>query len=760
MKTESETFITNSITRPQAYTILIVDDNPTNLGVLSNYLKDYGFRILVARSGESTLKKAQFVQPDLILLDIMMPDLNGFEICRHLKANPATKNIPIIFMTALTQIEDKVKGFELGAVDYITKPLQHEEVVARVATHLRLQQTTDELRAANAALYKRAVQLETSSQVGQQVTLMLDLDELLTQVVRLIQSKFGYYFVGVWLLNEQQDSVLLQARAGAVETRLPQQGYQIPVNRDDSAVVWVCREGEYHLAEDVSQASKYLALDELPEAHSELVLPLRVGPQIMGGLDILSDELAAFRDEDRVVLQTLADQIAIAIRNAQSYTLEQRRRKLAESLEHTGRVLSSNLELSQVSGRILEELAGVVPYERGAVMLQRGNELQSIARRGYPADKQAFELHVAIHQGDVFERMTRTKRPVLVDDVTKDSGWQQLDWLPVHHSWLGVPLMSQDRVIGMISLTRRDVAAFSLDDATFVLAFAGQAAIALKNASLYDEISQLNEQLEQKVTQRTEELNKAYKILERLDKTKSDFIEVTSHELRTPLSVVKGYTQILKTLTTVHTDPQAHELLTGILQGVNRLHQIVNTMLDVVKIDAQVLEMYREPVVLAGVIEKVCSQFEEVLPERKMTLALIDLDNLPVIQADPDLLFKVFYNLIVNAIKYTPDEGQITVSGRTVAPADGKPAVEIIVSDTGIGIDPEHHEHIFEKFYQTSELALHSSGQTKFKGGGPGLGLAIVRGIVLAHGGQVWVDSPGYDEKTCPGSHFHLLLPG
>ena len=97
--------------------------------------------------------------------------------------------------------------------------------------------------------------------------------------------------------------------------------------------------------------------------------------------------------------------------------------------------------------------------------------------------------------------------------------------------------------------------------------------------------------------------------------------------------------------------------------------------------------------------------------------------------------------------------------GTGVEALDIQEFVDITISDTGIGIDPEHHKQIFEKFYQTGEVAFHSTGQTKFKGGGPGLGLAIVRGIVEAHGGQVWVESDGHDEATYPGSSFYVRLP-
>ncbi|ELS33360.1 MULTISPECIES: hybrid sensor histidine kinase/response regulator [Pseudanabaena] len=122
----------------QTSTILVVDDNPTNLEVLSATLENHGFTVSVAIDGENALSQAEYLNPDLILLDVMMPGIDGFEACRTLLSNPKTQNIPVIFMTALADPMEKVKGFELGAVDYITKPFQQEEVIARVNLHLRL----------------------------------------------------------------------------------------------------------------------------------------------------------------------------------------------------------------------------------------------------------------------------------------------------------------------------------------------------------------------------------------------------------------------------------------------------------------------------------------------------------------------------------------------------------------------------------------------------------------------------------------------
>ena len=132
--------------------ILIVDDNPNNLSFLFDFLTELGFKVLVARTGVSALQKAEYSPPDLILLDVVMPEVDGFETCRRLKANDSTKEIPIIFMTALNSTEDKVKAFSVGAVDYVTKPIQNEEVLARVKAHLSISRLSRKLQEQNAQM--------------------------------------------------------------------------------------------------------------------------------------------------------------------------------------------------------------------------------------------------------------------------------------------------------------------------------------------------------------------------------------------------------------------------------------------------------------------------------------------------------------------------------------------------------------------------------------------------------------------------------
>ena len=150
--------------------ILIVDDNPTNLKVLLEVLEAAGFSVLVAPGGESALKIAGQALPDLVLLDVMMPVMDGYEVCRRLKQDASTQAIPVIFITANDQTEGVVAGFAAGGVDYIPKPFRREEVLARVNAHLRLRSLARELEEKNAALEERNGQLSDANRQIEEAT--------------------------------------------------------------------------------------------------------------------------------------------------------------------------------------------------------------------------------------------------------------------------------------------------------------------------------------------------------------------------------------------------------------------------------------------------------------------------------------------------------------------------------------------------------------------------------------------------------------
>ncbi|MCT7949410.1 response regulator [Ancylothrix sp. C2] len=175
--------------------ILIVDDKAANLGVLSDFLDEEGFEVRVARDGESALEKANYEPPDMILLDVMMPGIDGFETCCRLKGNSTTAEIPIIFMTALSDVVDKVKGLSLGAVDYITKPFQPDEVLARIKLHLKLQKL-------NQKIYQQNLQLK--QEIEERYEAQMALQKLTQELEERVNERTHKLSDALHILQETQ----------------------------------------------------------------------------------------------------------------------------------------------------------------------------------------------------------------------------------------------------------------------------------------------------------------------------------------------------------------------------------------------------------------------------------------------------------------------------------------------------------------------------------------------------------------------------
>jgi len=262
-------------------------------------------------------------------------------------------------------------------------------------------------------------------------------------------------------------------------------------------------------------------------------------------------------------------------------------------------------------------------------------------------------------------------------------------------------------------------------------------------------------EMETRVAHISSEMERVQKQMERVDRSKSAFISVAAHELKTPLTLIEGYAAMMEDLAQAGTGPNIGSLLGGINTGINRLRTIVDDMIDVSMIDNDLLQLNFQPIQIGQILEALQNDVAPIVQSRRLTLEIQEFDgSRQWIYVDSLRITQAFRNVIHNAIKYTPDSGRIAISGRTLPGF-----IEVTVSDTGIGISPENQAVIFDKFSQLGSVGLHSSGKTKFKGGGPGLGLPIARGILEAHGGSIWVESAGYDEEKCPGSTFHILVP-
>ena len=450
-----------------------------------------------------------------------------------------------------------------------------------------------------------------------------------------------------------------------------------------------------------------------------------------------------------------------AAENAKLYSNEQARRGAAEALSKSSRLLSTLATVGEVPQQIVAQLSQVVKNERSALFLEDVNGVpRLLAHLGLPADATVKDLNYRVNGTNIYHVIAKQSEPMLVGDVKNLQGWGQSEWLPEDRSWLGVPLYSKNKVTGMVTLSRKEPAAFNQDEVLLASTFAIQASIALENARLYDELTRFNQMMERMVEQRVDELSKAHNTLQKLDKNKSDFIQVAAHELRTPLTVIKGYMGMIKSAPALLDNPALVQAMQGVLQGTDRLHQIVNSMLDVARLENQVLAPHLETVTLGPILRLIQKDYASDLAMRKLDLQIDpDVNSAPAVLADSELLQKAIDSVVVNAIKFTPDGGSITISTEMVKGDGNGDFCEIRIRDTGIGIDPTNHKIVFEKLYQLGKVELHSSGRTKFKGGGPGLGLAIAAGIVKAHRGNIWVESPEYDEEKLPGSTFFIQIP-
>jgi light-regulated signal transduction histidine kinase (bacteriophytochrome) len=415
--------------------ILVVDDTPTNLEVLFNFLTDSGFKILVAEDGESAIEKVEYASPDLILLDIIMPGIDGFETCRRLKAKESTRDIPVIFMTALSETVDKVRGLQVEAVDYITKPLQQEEVLARVQTHLRLRNLTKQLQAQNLQLEQEIEQRQRQEQELQrqyqrsrlfaEVTLKirqsLKLEEILPVAVSEVQRILQADRVLIYhLRSDGTGSVVAEALLPGWSAVL---GHKFPEEVFPEEYRQLYSQGRIRTIADVEQETEVApCLVEFVrqfQVKAKLVVPIIIKQQLWGLL--VAHQCRSSRnwsDFETELLQQLADQIGIALTQAQLLEQETRySQELARSnaeLQQFASIASHDLQEPlrkiQAFGNRLREKYSDVLSAQGSDYIER---MQNAAQR----------MQTLIEDLLVFSRITTRAQPLVavnLAEVTKE----------------------------------------------------------------------------------------------------------------------------------------------------------------------------------------------------------------------------------------------------------------------------------------------------------------------------------------------------
>ena len=370
-------------------------------------------------------------------------------------------------------------------------------------------------------------------------------------------------------------------------------------------------------------------------------------------------------------------------------------------------------------------------------------------------------------------------KPSKADQVT---GHVTLDVAAAAHemgmgAWCALPLKIGSGVLGVLFVSHRAVRDYTDREVFLLSSIANQMAVLIENHTLYDRMKEKNEELQRSretLKQHLEEVKRANIELGRLNAAKNTFIGMASHELKTPLTSMIGGLQFLLHYSGLEMNPEQHDMMQSVYESVTQLKGIVDDLLSISRIEARGFVIQKRPVDVIALCREVRQNLALPLSEREIAITLPDGGCLAPV--DEGFCRLVVRNLLENAIKFTADGGRITVSHAELSreevlyldttlrwfypdfPNNLAPAAtfcRIDVADTGIGIPPDERPRIFEKFYGVGDIAYHSSGKTGFMSKGSGLGLSIVKGIMDAHGGLVWVEG-GADGV---GSVFSLLFP-
>lgn len=478
----------------------------------------------------------------------------------------------------------------------------------------------------------------------------------------------------------------------------------------------------------------------------------RAASQIAAG-DLSQRVTAKSRDEIGVLAMTfnrMADSL--------DHMTQAQQQRLAELsvLHDIGLVMRSTLDLDDLIERALEAVVEHLQYDRARIFLLDTDKQALVHGRiagATPAIKtQLWEMEVPLWGGGFIAKVATTGEPVFVDDIEKvkaEAYRPMLDLLGVS-SLLVVPLKIEERVLGVMSVDNvRSHRKLTLTDQRLLTTLANQMAIAIANALAYRQIEQLNVSLEEKVQERTEELRlqqakvQAVNLqLEVASRHKSEFLANMSHELRTPLNAIIGFSEVLLEKMFGELNDKQDEYLQDIYSSGTYLLSLINDILDLSKIEAGKLELELGLFDLRQLLENSLVMIKERALSHGITLSLDIADDVDALLGDERKAKQILFNLLSNAVKFTPDKGQVGIK----ASKAGNWA-QIAVWDTGVGIDPEDQERIFEEFQQIGDPLIGKSE-------GTGLGLALTRKFVELHGGSIWVEStPGQ------GSTFTFTMP-
>ena len=599
----------------------------------------------------------------------------------------------------------------------------------------------------NAQLYdtanRRANELASLMQLSQIISSNLDLETLIATTYQCVGQLMDNdsFWIATYEKGSEYGNFLIRIDNGE---RYPNDKFSV----NAGFVGYTIRTGNPILTNDPLEFYRQKQIPSLhygdPKASKSLIIiPLLIGDRVTGAMSTQSYRQNAYSHDDLESLIKLAQPIAIALENARLFAAEKAAREKMDRLQAATQALSTTLDLPKVFELILSELQRVIAYDSTSVQQLKGDYLEIIGGHGFPNLEElvGFRFKIDEAANPNFQVM-QTRKPVILSNApTLYSDFHTEPHAQAGiRSWLGVPLIFGDELIGMIALDKQEEGFYTEEHAQIAQAFAAQAASAIFNAQLYDQLSDYAAQLEKRVQERTSELASANEQLKELDHLKSKFVSDVSHELRTPVTNLNLYLDLLQR----GKQEQWPRYFDVLREQVNRLRQLIEDILDLSRLDlAANTKIEMEPVDLNAVINLVISTHTLHAEKSGLELYFESCEPSAFILGERNQLVQVITNIVVNSINYT-NEGHIHLKCNFEAKRN---MICVEISDTGIGIPQGDLEHIFDRFYrghETSQLTIP----------GNGLGLAIVKEIVQQHDGAIEVNS-----VVGAGSTFRIYFP-
>ncbi|MBE9034414.1 hybrid sensor histidine kinase/response regulator [aff. Roholtiella sp. LEGE 12411] len=777
--------------------ILIVDDTHVNLQVLFHFLEDYGFKVLVAEDGESAIEMAEYTFPDLILLDVLMPGISGFETCQRLKANPATQDIPIIFMTALTDQVDKIKGLNIGAVDYITKPIENDEILARVNIHLRLRNLTKKLTEQNerweveiferkrveeksrrhsAALAEWNNRYQALIQASGQI--LYDWN-LLTNDIKYdgnVEEILGYSMSEmsgglkrcIELIHPEDRNLFTQELKRVLSTN-ERLHLEFRMCRKDGTYITVEDNGYFFLDCTGKVARMAGFIIDVSERQAALCERKQAQAEREQAFVALQQSESRFRRlvESNIIGITLTD-LSGNITEANDAFLQMlgydREALLSGKLRWPD---MTPLEYHSLDERAIAELisAGVsTPFEKEYIR-QDGSRVPVVVGRALVEKSQQTTVGFVLDISDRKQAEQKIREQAALLDITTDAILvQDLDnrikfWnqgAERLYEWMSEEVLGENanellykkqtlaqvkniqKILAEDGSWQGELHQLTKQDKEIIVA--SRWTLVHDNQGHPKSILIVNSDITEK-----KQLEAQFLRAQRMESL-GTLASGIAHDLNNALTPMMMTVQLLEAKPS---DEKSQQWLSIMETNVKRVADLVKQVLWFSR-GAEGKFKTLQVRVLISEIEKILKQtFSKTI---EVCIDIPKQDQWKI-SGDATQLKQVLMNLCINARDAMPDGGILKISARTFwvdsnyarMNLDAKVGsyVMITVSDTGVGVPREIIDRIFEPFFTTKEL-----------GKGTGLGLSTVIGIVKSHGGFVNVVS-----EMAKGTEFQMCLP-